>query len=81
LDAGGAVLLVMPGVSGMALAWFIRLWPSELELVFREIMDSGSWKLGGHESSSKPRAGSGEACTDELVVMTAVSGDMMGEPC
>lgn len=25
--------------------------------------------------------GSGEACTDEFVVMMAVSGDMTGEPC
>lgn len=32
----------VPGVSGMALEWFIKLWPSELQLVLRETMDSGS---------------------------------------
>jgi hypothetical protein len=45
------------------------------------MIDSGSWKFGGHESCSRPRIGSGETWTEELVVRRAVSGDMIGEPC
>lgn len=43
-------------------------------------MESGSWKLGGYDSSSKARAGSGDAWMEELMVRAAVSGDMMGDP-
>jgi hypothetical protein len=59
----------------------MALYPSELVLVFRESTDSGNWKLEGKVSSSRPRMGSGEGWTEEYVVRTAVSGDMIGEPC
>jgi hypothetical protein len=44
-------------------------------------MDSGSSKGGGGTSASRPRD-SGDACREELFVVTCVvSGDMMGEAC
>lgn len=58
----------------------IAFGPIELALVLRERRASGNSKLEGHCSSSLPRMISGEAWTEELVVRTAVSGDMMGEP-
>ena len=43
-------------------------------------MDSGSSKLGGGKSCSRPRGPSGEPCMEELfVIIWVVSGDMMGE--
>lgn len=76
-------LLAVPRASAMAPGPGLVTgpWAKEVALVFRERIGSGSWKLGGHGSSSLPRIGSGEPWTDELVVRTAVSGDMMGEPC
>lgn len=58
----------------------MALYPREFVLVFRDSTDSGNWKLEGNTSSSLPRMGSGEGCTEEYVVRTAVSGDMSGEP-
>lgn len=69
------------GPSRAPFDWFLWLWPRrELELVLRETMDSGSWKFGGYCSSSKAREGSGDAWMEELLVRTAVSGDIMGDP-
>lgn len=65
----------------MGLVLPTQLCPREFALVFRDRMESGSWKFGGHWSSSLDRTGSGDAWIDEFVVRTAVSGDMMGEPC
>ena len=59
----------------------MALYPREFVLVFLESTDSGSWKLEGKDSSSRPRMGSGEAWTEEYVVRKTVSGDMIGEPC
>ena len=64
----------------MGLVLLTQLCPSELALVLRDKIESGSWKMGGNGSSSLCRIGSGEAWTDEFVVSTAVSGDMTGEP-
>ena len=58
-----------------------KLCRNEFELVFLDKMDSGSWKLLGHWSSSLAGIGSGDAWIDELVVRIAVSGVMMGDPC
>lgn len=73
--------LLLGMTSGIVLGVLMKLWPSEVVLVLRDKTDSGSWKLEGQGSSSRPRMGSGDGWTDELVVRTAVSGDMMGDPC
>jgi hypothetical protein len=51
-----------------------------LWLDLRDTIDSGSSKLDGGKSASRPRGPSGEPCMEELfVVICVVSGDMMGE--
>jgi hypothetical protein len=73
--------LVDDMASAMALGLLTILVPKELALVFRDNIGSGNSKFGGQVSSSRERRGSGDAWIEELVVRTAVSGDMMGEPC
>jgi hypothetical protein len=55
--------------------------PIEFALVLRDRTGSGSSKFETNRSSLRPRNGSGDGWIEELVVRTAVSGDMMGEPC
>jgi hypothetical protein len=63
-----------PGDFPIATASLMAPW-----LAFRVTIDSGS-SNGGGNSASRPRRPSGDACTEELfVVSRAVSGDMMGE--
>jgi hypothetical protein len=75
------ILLLAPTASDIALGLLVKLCPDEFSLILRNSTDSGSWKLEGKTSSSRPRMGSGEGWAEEFVVRTAVSGDMMGEPC
>lgn len=52
-------------------------------LVLREMMGSGSGSIDGRDgiSGPLPRIGSGDGCTELLVVRISGSGDMMGEIC
>jgi hypothetical protein len=69
------------GVSEVNWLPVFRLWPSDVELVFLETIDSGNWNNGGHKSSSLAESCSGEACIEEEFVRVASSGVMMGDPC
>ena len=65
---------IRPGDLLMATASLMAPW-----LGLRASMDSGSSK-GGGSSASRPRRPSGDACRDELFVVSwAISGDMTGE--
>jgi hypothetical protein len=71
------------GRGSVMLGLLVKLCGSELLLALRFRTDSGSWNMpaGTWSSSSRPRIGSGEAWMELLLVMMAVSGDMMGDPC
>lgn len=88
LEALLEIRRIMPpfgvGIGGVSeVGWLVvlRLCLREVELVFLEIIASGNWNNGGHESSSLAVRSSGEACIDELLVSVAMSGVMIGDPC